>query len=80
MMTLPLGLTPRELTSEQAAEHCGRDSLPAFDDWVRRGIVPRAMAGTTRWDRRASIARSIGVLALSKPPRRRSKSGQRPCG
>jgi hypothetical protein len=69
MTTLPLGLTPRGLTREQAAEYCGCDSLAAFDDWVRRGIVPRAMAGTTRWDRRAidrALDRRSGLLETAE--------------
>lgn len=53
MTTLPLGLLPRGLTREQAAEYCGCDSLAAFDDWQRRGIVPRPIPGTQRWDRKA---------------------------
>lgn len=53
MTTLPLGLLPRGLTRAQAAEYCGCESVGAFDDWVRRGLVPKAMPGTTRWDRRA---------------------------
>ncbi len=53
MTTLPLGLVPRGLTREQAAEYCGCESLQAFEDWVRRGIVPGPMAGTRRWDRKA---------------------------
>jgi hypothetical protein len=28
-------------------------SLRAFDEWVRRGIVPGPIAGTRRWDRKA---------------------------
>ncbi|KQT88897.1 hypothetical protein ASG59_13565 [Methylobacterium sp. Leaf466] len=65
MTTLPIGLVPRGLTRDQAAEYCGCESLAAFDDWVRRGIVPRAMAGTTRWDRKAidrALDRRSGLL------------------
>ncbi|KMO28560.1 helix-turn-helix transcriptional regulator [Methylobacterium aquaticum] len=52
MTALPLGMLPRGLTREQAAEYCGC-SVEAFDDWVRRGYVPAAMPGTRRWDRKA---------------------------
>lgn len=37
----------------EAAAYCGCESLSAFDDWVRRGIVPGPIPGTHRWDRRA---------------------------
>ncbi|MCJ2059814.1 hypothetical protein MKL09_25200 [Methylobacterium sp. J-048] len=63
---LPLGLLPRMLSREQAAEYCGCESLPAFDDWVRRGIVPKAMTGTISWDRKAidrSLDRRSGLLS-----------------
>ncbi|ACL61096.1 hypothetical protein [Methylobacterium nodulans] len=53
MTTLPLGLVPRGLTREQAAEYCGCESLQAFDDWVRKRIVPGPIPGTKRWDRKA---------------------------
>jgi hypothetical protein len=36
-----------------AATHCGCATLGAFDTWVRKGIVPPAMPGTTRWDLKA---------------------------
>lgn len=50
---LPPSLPPRGLTKEQAAAYCGCESPEAFADWVRRGLVPKAMAGTHRWDRKA---------------------------
>ncbi|WP_081636432.1 hypothetical protein [Methylobacterium sp. 285MFTsu5.1] len=53
MTKLPLGMLPRGLSREQAAEYCGCGSVSSFDDWVRKGIVPRAMRGTNRWDRKA---------------------------
>jgi hypothetical protein len=46
-------LPPRLLSREAAAAYCGCDSLSTFDDWVRRGIIPRPLPGTHRWDRRA---------------------------
>lgn len=51
---------------EQAAEYCGCESLAGFYDWVRRGIVPKAMAGTTRWDQKAidrALDRRSGLLS-----------------
>lgn len=53
MTHLPIGLTPRGLTREQAAEYCGCESVAAFNDWVRKRIIPGPMPGTTRWDRKA---------------------------
>ncbi|GEP06867.1 hypothetical protein [Methylobacterium oxalidis] len=69
MTSLPIGLVPRGLTREQAAEYCGCESMAAFDDWVRRGIVPRAMTGTTRWDRKAidrALDRRSGLLETAE--------------
>lgn len=62
---LPLGVRPRCLTREQAAEYCACDTIGAFDDWVRRGIVPKAMPGTTKWDRCAidrALDRRSGLI------------------
>jgi hypothetical protein len=44
---------PRGMTKRDAAVYCGCGSLAAFDDWVRRGIVPGPIPGTHRWDRKA---------------------------
>jgi hypothetical protein len=43
----------RGMTKAEAAAYCGCASLAAFDDWVRRGIVPGPIPGTHRWDRKA---------------------------
>jgi hypothetical protein len=50
---LPPNLPPRGLTREQAAEYVGCETVSAFSDWVRRGLVPGPMKGTQRWDRKA---------------------------
>lgn len=50
---LPANLPPRGLTREQAAEYVGCETVVAFSDWVRRGLVPGPMKGTHRWDRKA---------------------------
>lgn len=50
---LPPSLPPRGLNREQAAAYCGCESVEAFSDWNRRGLVPGPMKGTHRWDRRA---------------------------
>ena len=44
---------PRGMTREEAAAYCGCESTASFSDWVRRGIVPRPLPGTHRWDRKA---------------------------
>ncbi|KQS65968.1 hypothetical protein ASG32_30885 [Methylobacterium sp. Leaf361] len=70
MTKLPIGMLPRGLSREQAAECCGCDSVSAFDDWVRKGIVPRAMRGTNRWDRKAidrALDRHSGLLSDAGP-------------
>lgn len=68
---LPPGLLPRGLTKAQAATCCGCETLTAFDEWVRQGIVPKAMPGTTRWDRRAidrALDRRYGLIAEAGGP------------
>lgn len=45
MTRLPLGITPRGHTREQAAEYCGCESLSTFDGWRRQGIVPGPRPG-----------------------------------
>ncbi|BCM83814.1 hypothetical protein [Methylobacterium indicum] len=65
MTKLPIGMLPRGLTRDQAAEYCGCETTDAFDDWVRRGIVPGPMIGTRRWDRKAidrALDRRSGLL------------------
>jgi hypothetical protein len=44
---------PRGMSREEAADYCGCDSMAAFSDWVRRGIIPGPLPGTHRWDRKA---------------------------
>jgi hypothetical protein len=43
----------RGISKQEAADYCGCESLAAFDDWRRKGIVPDAIPGTTRWDLKA---------------------------
>lgn len=47
------GLAPRCLSREEAATYCGCETARAFDEWVRKGIVPRPIPGTKKWDRLA---------------------------
>jgi hypothetical protein len=63
-------LTKRGLTKQEAAEYVGCNSLAAFDRWVQKGIIPRSMPGTTRWDRRAldaALDRASGLVTESAP-------------
>jgi hypothetical protein len=56
---------PRGLAKVDAAAYCGCESLSAFDDWVRRGIVPGPIPGTHRWDRKAidaALDRASGLV------------------
>lgn len=43
---------PRLLTRAEAAAYCGV-GMGAFSDWTRKGILPKALKGTQRWDRAA---------------------------
>mgnify|MGYP003395661185 CR=1 FL=1 len=43
---------PRLLTKREAAAYCGIGT-GAFDAWMRKHILPRALKGTQRWDRAA---------------------------
>ena len=57
---------PRGMTQEEAAAYCGCESMAAFSDWVRRGIVPGPLPGTHRWDRKAidaALDRASGLEA-----------------
>ena len=45
--------TPRGLSRKDAAAYAGCDSLSAFNNWIRRGILPGPIPGTHRWDRKA---------------------------
>jgi hypothetical protein len=63
-------LVPRGLTREQAAEYCGCESVNAFSDWMRKGIVPGPIPGTSRWDRKAldrALDRRSGLVEDSGP-------------
>lgn len=47
------GIQPRVLSRDDAARYCGCETTRAFDEWVKKGIVPRPIPGTTKWDRLA---------------------------
>jgi hypothetical protein len=40
------------MTRKQAAAYCGI-TYSGFGTWIQNGIIPRALPGTRRWDRRA---------------------------
>ena len=48
-----LAIVPRLLTRQEAAAYCRCESLSAFSDWVRRGILPGPIPGTHKWDKKA---------------------------
>ena len=52
---------PRMLTREQAAAHCGV-TYSGFGTWMAKGLVPKAVKGTRRWDR---IALDLALDAKS---------------
>ena len=43
----------RGMSKHEAATYAGCKTLSAFNDWVRRGIMPGPIPGTRRWDRKA---------------------------
>ncbi|WP_316196320.1 MULTISPECIES: hypothetical protein [unclassified Bradyrhizobium] len=58
-------LMKRGLTKQEAAEYCGCETLAAFDGWRQKGIVPPAIPGTNRWDRKAldaALDRASGLV------------------
>ncbi|SFI39704.1 hypothetical protein [Bradyrhizobium sp. Gha] len=58
----------RCLTKNEAAAYCGCNTLAAFDRWRAEGIVPDAIPGTNRWDRKAidrALDRASGLVTDS---------------
>ncbi len=71
-MHRPGKLPPRCLTKADAAAYCGC-SEDAFDTWVKKGLVPGAIPGTQRWDRKAidwylDRASGLGTESASSDP------------
>lgn len=52
------------MTKEQAAAYCGL-SPRGFEEWVRTGMMPRAMRGTHRWDKLA-VDRALDMLSAGE--------------
>ncbi|MBO6755690.1 MAG: hypothetical protein JJ902_05155 [Roseibium sp.] len=57
---------PRLITKEAAAHYCSI-SESSFDGWMRKGLVPPAVEGTNRWDRKAIDARLDELSGLTIP-------------
>jgi hypothetical protein len=57
---------PRCLPKAVAAAYCSLTSQ-GFDTWVRRGLVPGALPGTQRWDRKA-LDRLSGLAEAEPHP------------
>lgn len=57
---MPEALAPRILAKPTAAAYCGLTEA-GFDDWVKRGLLPKVLKGTRRWDKVAID------LALDRP-------------
>lgn len=66
---LPTNIQKRGLSKTEAAAYCGCETVDAFNNWVRRKIVPGPIPGTTRWDRLAIDAAldRLSGLAKGKP-------------
>jgi len=61
----------RCLTKQEAAEYCGCKTMGAFDQWRAKGIVPDAIPGTNRWDRKAldaALDQASGIVTQSPDP------------
>lgn len=61
-------MSPRGISKRDAAAYCGCTTLEAFDDWVRKGIVPPSIPGTHRWDIKAIDAALDRASGLSITP------------
>jgi hypothetical protein len=46
-------IQPRGVSKELATAYVGCETLSSFNDWIRRGIMPPPIPGTTKWDLRA---------------------------
>jgi len=73
-------IEPRGMSREQAAAYAGCESLSAFNHWVRRGIMPKAIPGTRKWDRKAidaALDRRSGLDSKMQPSDHRMMNGKR---
>ena len=63
-------IEPRGMSKEQAAAYAGCETLSAFNDWIRRGIMPGPISGTHKWDRKAidaALDRLSGLQPTMQP-------------
>jgi hypothetical protein len=61
---------PRGMSKETAAAYAGCKTPSAFNDWIRRGIMPGPIPGTHRWDKKAidlALDRLSGLEATIAP-------------
>lgn len=61
-------LPPRGLTRQEAAAYAGCQTISAFKERIRRGLLPGPMPGTRTWDRKAidaALDRASGLTAKS---------------
>lgn len=70
-----MSTAPRLLTKSQAAAYCGIGT-GGFSDWIRKGILPRALKGTQRWDRAAIDAALDRRSGLAKAAMGEGAAGQ----
>lgn len=54
----------RLLTREEAAAYCGI-SMSTFSNWVIKGTMPKSVAGSRRWDKRAIDAKLDQIAGLA---------------
>src|SRR5215831_3032619 len=74
-------IEPRGLSKEQAAAYAGCQTLSAFNDCIRRGIMPDRFPGTHKWDRRAidaALARLSGLQPKLSPNYHHTTRGRHP--
>jgi hypothetical protein len=65
-------IEPRGMSKKQAAAYAGCESLSVFNDWVRRGIMPKPILGTRKWARKAidaALDRISGLQPTIRPQR-----------
>jgi hypothetical protein len=63
-------IEPRGMSRETAAAYAGCETLSAFNDWIRRGIMPGPIPGTHKWDRKAidaALDRLSGLQPTMQP-------------
>lgn len=67
---------PRGLSVTAAANYAGCQTTAAFRGWVRRGIMPKPIPGTRRYDRRAIDLALDRLSQISSQSTEQSAYGQ----